>query len=54
MENQTQTPEEILKRIQGSLDSKDAKEAYAIFAREIPSLTGMLAIDYSPYEEVRG
>ena len=29
MENQTQTPEEILKRIQGSLDSKDAKERLA-------------------------
>lgn len=36
------------------VDSKDAKEAYAIFAREIPSLTGMLAIDYSPYEEGNG
>lgn len=35
-------------------DSPAAQEAYAVFAREIPSLTGMLVIDYAPYEEGNG
>ncbi|MBT3193995.1 MAG: hypothetical protein HN341_15730 [Verrucomicrobia bacterium] len=29
-------------------------EAYALFAKEIPSLTGMMLIDYAPYEEGDG
>jgi len=35
-------------------DSPEAQEAYAVFAKEIPSLTGMLVIDYAPYEEGNG
>ncbi len=35
-------------------DSPEALEAYAIFAKGIPSLTGMMVIDYSPYEEGDG
>jgi hypothetical protein len=35
-------------------DSEEAMEAYRIFAREIPSLVGMLCIDYAPYEEGDG
>lgn len=36
------------------LDSDAAREAYAIFAQEIPSLTGMFAIQYHPYEGGEG
>jgi hypothetical protein len=32
------------------IDSPAAVEAYGIFAKEIPGLTGMLAIQYAPYE----
>ncbi len=32
------------------LDSPSAREAYAIFAREMPDLLGMFAIQYYPYE----
>jgi len=32
------------------LDSPQAREAYAIFAREIDGLAGMLAVQYAPYE----
>ncbi|QHI69930.1 GxGYxYP domain-containing protein [Tichowtungia aerotolerans] len=35
-------------------DSPAALEAYAMFAENIPSLTGMMVIDYSPYEEGNG
>lgn len=35
-------------------DSEEAMEAYALFAKEIPSLTGMMVIDYAPYEEGDG
>jgi hypothetical protein len=35
-------------------DSPAAQEAYAVFAKNIPSLTGMLVIDYAPYEEGNG
>jgi len=35
-------------------DGEDAMEAYAMFAKEIPSLTGMMVIDYAPYEEGDG
>lgn len=36
------------------INSEATKEACAVFAKEIPSLTGMLAIDYVPYEKGDG
>ena len=35
-------------------DSAAALEAYSVFAKEIPSLTGMMVIDYAPYEKGDG
>jgi hypothetical protein len=36
------------------MDSADAREAYAVFAREIENLTGMFSIQYYPYEGGNG
>ncbi len=44
----------IFSFLSADYDSPAALAAYAVFAKEIPSLTGMLVIDYSPYEEGNG
>jgi hypothetical protein len=36
------------------LDSKAAQNAYAIYAREMPGLAGMIAVQYYPYEGGHG
>ena len=36
------------------INGQDARQAYEIFAQEIPSMTGMFAIQYHPYEGGEG
>lgn len=38
----------------GAIDSPEAMRAYAIYAEEIDSLTGIVAIQYNPYHAGRG
>ena len=36
------------------IDSPEARQAYAVYAREIDGLVGLLALEYSPYEAGNG